>query len=226
MKKQAAEKAVEQIQDNMVVGLGTGSTAYFAIQKIGEKVAQGLDIGAVATSVHTEKLAKELGIPLLPFADVHAIDLTIDGADEVDPQFNLIKGGGGALMREKLIAYNTRHYIIIVDESKMVQQLGAFPLPVEILPFGYELTLAQLRKVCSAVQLRSTNGKTFITDNGNLIADLHLGSIADPELLDTLLHGVPGVLETGLFSHRMVSQVMIGTSGGEVKILQHPSTTS
>lgn len=220
-KKLAGEKAAEAIQDNMVLGLGTGSTAYFTIQKVGERVKQGLTISAVATSVETEKMARNLGIPIVPFSEVKAIDLTIDGADEVDPQFNLIKGGGGALMREKLIAFNSNQYIIVVDESKMVPQLGTFPLPVEILPFGHELTLFQLQKICGEVTLRKKDGENFITDNGNLIADLRLSTISDPEQLDGKLRQIPGVLETGLFFHRMVNQVMIGTAGGEVKILHH-----
>jgi ribose 5-phosphate isomerase A len=219
-KKLAGEKAAEAIRDNMIVGLGTGSTAYFTIQKVGERVKQGLNIRAVATSVQTEKMARELGISIVPFSEVQAIDLTIDGADEVDPQFNLIKGGGGALMREKLIAFNSKQYIIVVDESKMVQQMGTFPLPVEILPFGHELTIRQLQKICSEVTLRKKDVENFTTDNGNLIADLHLSSIDDTKQLDMRLRQVPGVLETGLFVHGMVNQVMIGTSGGEVKILQ------
>ena len=220
-KKMAGEKAAEAIQNNMIVGLGTGSTAYFTIQKVGERVKQGLTISAVATSIETEKMARELGIPIVPFSEVQAIDLTIDGADEVDPQFNLIKGGGGALMREKLIAYNSKQYMIVVDESKMVPQLGTFPLPVEILPFGHELTLRQLQKTCDGVSLRKKDGERFTTDNGNLIADLQLSSIDNPEQIDRRLRQIPGVLETGLFFHRMVDQVMIGTAGGDVKILHH-----
>lgn len=221
-KKIAAEKAVELVEDNMIVGLGTGSTAYFAIQKIGELVKEGLHIGAVATSMETENLAKRCGIPILPFAEIRTIDLTIDGADEVDPQLNLIKGGGGALLREKLIAFNSRQYVIVVDEGKVVERLGAFPLPVEVLPFGVELTLQQLHRICSAVQLRTKSDEIFRTDNGNLIADLQFESITDPEQLDYLLHQIPGVLETGLFSHQMVNQVMVGTATGGVKIIQHP----
>lgn len=223
LKKRAAEKAVEYIKDKMVVGLGTGSTAYWAIQKIGERVREGLQLGAVATSVETEKLASEAGIPILPFSSLKTIDLTIDGADEVDPQHNLIKGGGGALLREKLIAFNSTTYLIIVDESKLVKQLGSFPLPVEILPFGSELTVKQLQKTSKEVAIRQKEGKIFTTDNGNLIADLQLHSISDPQHLNEALLRIPGVLETGLFPGVMVSKVIVGMQSGELKILNGPT---
>ena len=143
-KRMAAEKAVEYVRDGMTVGLGTGSTAYWAIRKIGERVKEGLTIKAAATSVSSEKLARELGIPLIPFAEIEAIDLTIDGADEVDGDWNLIKGGGGALLREKIVAAASKTFIVVVDESKPVSRLGAFPLPVELVPFGHEMTLRKL----------------------------------------------------------------------------------
>ena len=139
-KRLAGEKAAEYVKDGMIVGLGTGSTAYYAIQKIGELVKQGLKIKAVATSTSSEQLARELGINLVTFAEVDSIDLTIDGADEVDPHWNLIKGGGGALLREKIVAAASKQLIVIVDESKVVAQLGKFPLPVEVVPFGFEQT--------------------------------------------------------------------------------------
>jgi ribose 5-phosphate isomerase A len=219
MKKLAAEKAVEAIKDNMIVGLGTGSTAYWAIQKIGERVKEGLQIGAVATSRNTEEMARELGIPILPFADVESIDVTIDGADEVDQQRNLIKGGGGALLREKLIAFNSKQYFIIVDETKLVDQLGRFPLPVEILPFAMELTLRQLQKKCSKVEIRQKDGKPYVTDNGNLIADVHAYPITNPMQFNEELHQIPGVLETGLFPHTWVTSVIVGTKSGEIKVM-------
>lgn len=220
MKQLAAERAVEEIRDNMIVGLGTGSTAYWAIRKIGERVKEGLRIGAVATSLQTETMAKELDIPILPFADVESIDLTIDGADEVDQQRNLIKGGGGALMREKLIAYNSKRYFIVIDQSKRVEQLGQFPLPVEILPFGWELTLRQLQKKCSQVQIRQKEGRPFVTDNGNLIADLSAFPIKDPGRFNEELHTIPGVLETCLFPHNWVTAVVVATNAGEIQMIQ------
>src|SRR5258708_15741 len=145
-KKIAAGKAVEHIRNGMTLGLGTGSTAYWAIQGIGEQVKNGLSVRAIATSMQSEALARELNIPIVPFAEIDHIDITIDGADEVDQQLNLIKGGGGALLREKIVASATKFYIIIVDESKLVVHLGKFPLPVEVTPFGWELTMRRLEE--------------------------------------------------------------------------------
>lgn len=217
-KKRAAEKAVEAIKDGMVVGLGTGTTAYWAIQKIAARITEGLRIQAVATSLETEKLAKDLGIPLVPFSAIETIDLTIDGADEVDKNKNLLKGGGGALLREKIVAYHSKQYFIVVDERKRVDQLGRFPLPLEILPFAMELTLAKLRRFGEAT-IREKGGSLYVTDNGNFIADLHFFPINDPQALDAELHQIPGVLETGLFSHALVTNVIVGTNNGEVLVL-------
>lgn len=218
MKKRAAEKAVEAIEDGMTVGLGTGSTALFAIQKIGERVREGLRIGAVATSLDTEKMARELNIPLVSFAAVSTIDISIDGADEVDKNKNLIKGGGGALLREKMVAYHSKIYLVIVDESKLVDTLGKFPLPVEVLPFAAELTLKKLQEFGEA-RIRQAEGKSFTTDNGNFIVDLDAYPITDPQNLDNRLRQIPGVLETGLFSHTLVTHVLVGTKAGEVNTL-------
>ncbi len=214
----AAESAAGWIKDGMVVGLGTGSTAYWAIQKIADRVREGLRIKAVATSVQTEKLASQQGISLVPFSKINGIDLTIDGADEVNPAGDLIKGGGGALLREKLVAYHSASYFIVVDESKLVPALGRFPLPVEVLPFGAELTLRHLEKQFGPAVLRQANGKIFLTDNGNYIADLRLYPIHDPEALNNRLHSVPGVVETGLFRNQMVTRVMVGKSDGTVEV--------
>ncbi len=216
-KKLAAEKAVEWIKDDMVVGLGTGSTAYWAIQKIGERVREGLQIRAVATSMQTEELAKEQNIPIIPFSDFQQIDVTIDGADEVDQNGYLLKGGGGALLREKIVAFHTTTYLIVVDESKMVEQLGRFPLPVEIVPFAAALTVKKLEERFGPVQIRQKNEKDFITDNGNLIADLRCFPLTDPKQMNTELHAIPGVMETGIFLKEMVSQVIIGSKEGEIK---------
>lgn len=216
-KKLAAEKAVETVKDGMTVGLGTGTTAYWAIQKIAERAKEGLRIQAVATSLDTERLAKELGIPLVSFSAVETIDLTIDGADEVDKDKNLLKGGGGALLREKIVAYHSKQYLVVVDESKRVDQLGRFPLPLEILPFAMELTLSQLRRFGEA-NMRQKDGSIFRTDNGNFIADLQCYPINDPQGLDSQLRQIPGVLETGLFSHTLVSNVIIGKKNGDVVI--------
>jgi ribose 5-phosphate isomerase A len=219
-KKAAAEKAVENIREGMIIGLGTGSTAFWAIQKIGELVRAGLDIKAVATSIQSENLARELGIPILAFSDVVSVDLTIDGADEVDRQGNLIKGGGGALLREKIIAYNSKAFHVIVDHKKMVEQLGKFPLPVEIIPFAHELTLKRLRELAATVVLRKTEDKIFITDNGNMIADGNFYPVSDPASLDARLKSIPGVAETGLFLRHMVTTITVSDDHGNINTIR------
>ncbi|MFD0679786.1 MULTISPECIES: ribose-5-phosphate isomerase RpiA [unclassified Paenibacillus] len=215
-KKLAAEKAVEFIEDGMTVGLGTGSTAYWAIQKIGERIKEGLSIQAAASSVGSEDLAKQLGIPLIPLANLDLIDITIDGADEVDNNLNLIKGGGGALLREKIIASNSKKFIVIIDESKQVDQLGRFRLPVEIVPFASNLTINKLRELECDPQVRSLNNKPYITDNGNLIIDCDFGKIPNPEALNGQINLIPGVVENGLFI-QMASLVVVGFNDGSVK---------
>ncbi|MGG1555832.1 ribose-5-phosphate isomerase RpiA [Paenibacillus ferrarius] len=215
-KKAAAELAVERsVQDGMIVGLGTGSTAYWAIQKLGELVRQGLRIQTVATSVASEELARSLGIPQLVTADITEIDVTIDGADEVDPQWNLMKGGGGALLREKIVACASRKLVIVVDEGKLVQQLGAFPLPVEIVKFGWELTLRKLRAMgCEPALRLAADGQPVVTDNGNYLLDCRFGAIAQPAELQAALQGTPGVVESGLFIG-LAREVIVGYTGGK-----------
>src|ERR1700761_1665047 len=164
-KKLAAAKAVSHIQSGMTIGLGTGSTAYWAIQGIGEQVRNGLSVRAVATSVQSDNLARALGIPMGAFAEIDHLDITIDGADEVDENLNLIKGGGGALLREKIVASATRFYIIIVDESKLVHWLGKFPLPVEVAPFGWELTSRRLQELGGHPRMRMAGADPYLTDN-------------------------------------------------------------
>lgn len=216
-KRIAAEKAVELVKEGMKIGLGTGSTAYWAIQAIGRLVKEeGLGIQAVATSVQSEQLAKEWGIPMMPFAEVDMLDLTIDGADEVDAELNLIKGGGGALLREKIVAAASKQLIIIVDESKDVQRLGKFPLPVEIVPFAYELTVKKLQQLGCELKLRLSGEELFVTDNGNYIADCEFGEITDPAALHDDLNRIPGVVDNGLFIH-MASLVIIGSADGSIR---------
>ncbi|HEV7620750.1 MAG TPA: ribose-5-phosphate isomerase RpiA [Flavisolibacter sp.] len=218
-KKIAAEKAVEKIENDMIVGLGTGSTAYWAIVKIGERIKEGLRIKAVASSVRSENLAKEAGIEIIPFNKINNIDLTIDGADEVDGEKNLIKGGGGALLREKILAFNSKQVYIIIDDSKFSDKLGKFPLPVEIIPFASNLTLNKLKDLkCNAV-IRQLDNKLYKTDNGNLIADCDFYEIADPEGLNSRIHLIPGVVETGLFPGAMVTSVIIGYENEKIDIL-------
>jgi ribose 5-phosphate isomerase A len=217
-KKLAAEKSLEFIKNGMTIGLGTGSTAYWAIQLIGERIRQGLDVKAVPTSFSTEKLARELQIPFATLSNLDHIDLTIDGADEIDSEKNLIKGGGGALLREKIVSRNSRQFIIIADESKLVNTLGEFPLPLEVLPFCSSLTLRRIMDLCETATIRRKESEIFFTDNGNYIIDCDFGAISDPASLDKELKLIPGVLETGLFV-KGESTVIIGYNNGEIRIL-------
>jgi ribose 5-phosphate isomerase A len=221
-KKTAAERAVEQIGDDMIIGLGTGSTATYAIHSIGERIKQGLKIKAVATSMASENLAREFNIPLIPLSEAESVDLAIDGADEVDAKGNLIKGGGGALLREKIVAYASRRFIVIVDSSKLTDTLGKFPLPVEVVPFAARLTMKHLRALGCEPSIRKKNATNFITENGNLVIDCGFELIADPAKLEAAIKTIPGVVETGLFLSRMVSTVMAGYENGEVRVRQVP----
>lgn len=207
-KQAVGEKAAEFVKDDMIVGLGTGSTVYYTILKLGERVKNGLRIQGVPTSKETEKLARQIGIPLVTLADVNKLDLTIDGADEVDNQFALIKGGGGALLREKIIAKASEQFIVVADSTKLVQTLGAFPLPVEVVRFGWEMTAKHMRDLGCVPRLRLLEDHTpFITDNGNYIMDCHFQEIKRPHELEVALNMIPGVVENGLFNH-MTSRVI------------------
>ncbi|GAB1805291.1 ribose-5-phosphate isomerase RpiA [Priestia megaterium] len=199
-KQAVGEKAAQFVEDGMIVGLGTGSTAYYTIVKLGERVKNGLHIKAVPTSQKTEELARKLGIPIVTLADVEYIDIAIDGADEVDSELSLIKGGGGALLREKMIAYAAKRFIVIADSKKIVKTLGAFPLPVEVIRFGWEMTAKHIRGAGCVPQLRLLDDHTpFITDNGNYILDCHFSEIENPAELEKQLTRIPGVVESGLF---------------------------
>ena len=218
-KQLTGEKSAEYVKDGMTVGLGTGSTAYWAIQALGARVKEGLSIKAIATSNESEQLAKELNIPIVSFTEVTHLDVTIDGADEVDKHFNLIKGGGGALLREKIVAFGTKHYITIVDESKCVETLGKFSLPVEVVQFGYEWTFNDLKSLGCTPVLRKKNDAVFITDNGNYIADCAFGTIKDPVQLNEYLNQIPGVVENGLFINR-TNTLIVGHANGEVNVIK------
>lgn len=215
LKKIAAERAAEYIQDGMKVGLGTGSTAYFAICRLGERVREGLQIQAVATSEASDKLAREWGIPIIPFDQIGRLDITIDGADEVDPDFNLIKGGGGALLREKIVAANSDKLIIVADGSKAVQQLGQFPLPVEVVPFASEWTFQALEKLGCRPEWRMNEYERYLTDNGNLIADCRMESIVNAAELNVQLNMLPGVVDNGLFVD-MADTVILAKDDGSI----------
>ena len=215
-KQAAAYKAVAHIKNGMIVGLGTGSTAFWAIQYLAEKVQQGLRITAIATSAETEKIARECGIAVAELDTVDHIDIDIDGADELDGEMNLIKGGGGALLREKIVAAASREFIVIADDSKRVEILGKFPLPVEIVSFGWRHTAAKLVALGCHTSLRQRDAKTFITDNGNYILDCHFSSIPDPSALEQQINNIPGVVESGLFV-KMAGRVIVGYSDGTAK---------
>jgi ribose 5-phosphate isomerase A len=217
-KKLAAEKAVEFVEDGMIIGLGTGSTAYWAIQKIAQRINEGLRIQAVASSRNSEDLANKLGIPLVPFSDIDIIDITIDGADEVDNDLNLIKGGGGALLREKILAMNSKKFIVIIDESKRVENLGHFPLPVEIVKFASNFTISKLRELKCDLRVRMINDKEYITDNGNLIVDCNFEKILEPIELNKHINLIPGVVDNGLFTQMAIS-VVVGYNNGITKII-------
>jgi len=214
-KKNAGYRAAEYVEDGMVVGLGTGSTAKYAIEKIGQrKREEDLDIVGIPTSVETEERAKKAGIELVELDQADKIDLTIDGADEVDPEMNLIKGGGGALLREKIIAHNSRNYIVIVDPSKMVDHLGeSFDLPVETLSLWQKGISGQIEKLGCEAELRRVDGSIYKTDNGNNILDCKFGEIKDPKGLSKKLNSIPGVIENGLFLD-LVDKIIIGNEKG------------
>ena len=210
LKQLAAEQAVEAVASGMVVGLGTGSTIYYALLKLGEKVRNGLDIIGIPTSKQTEEIATQQGIPLSTLGEHPAIDLTIDGADEVNPTLDLIKGAGGALVREKIIAHASKRLVIIVDEGKLVEQLGSnFPVPVEIVPFGWGSTQIALNQICQDSILR----RDFVSDNGNYILDCTFDGISDPVATELAINNLPGVVENGLFINR-TDQVIIGAASG------------
>ena len=214
MKKQAAEKAVQYIEKGMTVGLGTGSTVEFAVKKLGELVKNGLDIKGIPTSLKTKRLATELKIPLIELDDRTEIDITIDGADEVDSNLNLIKGGGGALTREKIIAYHSKKVIIIVDETKIVKGLGCDSfLPVEVTKFGWLATKKALEELGCTGELRKIMDEAFITDNQNYIIDCDFGKITEPEALEKEINNIPGVLENGLFIG-LADEVIVGSKQG------------
>lgn len=221
-KQLAGERAADYVEDGMVVGLGTGSTVYYTIKRLGEMVANGLQIVGVATSVQTEDLAKELSIPLSTLDEQPEIDLTIDGADEVDPNLNLIKGLGGALLREKIVAIASKREIIVVDEGKDVDILGTrSPLPVEIVRFGFKKTIASLSALGCSPTLRERDGRAFVTDNNNYIVDCRFDRISDPVTLERDINSIVGVVENGLFIG-LTDTVVIGRQD-DVEVRDLPS---
>ncbi|MCJ8322724.1 MAG: ribose-5-phosphate isomerase RpiA [Rhizobiales bacterium] len=206
LKQQAAEAALDYVKDGMKLGLGTGSTAVYFIKGLGEMVANGLNVICVPTSIASHELAKSLNIPLTTLDETPKLDLVVDGADELDAELNLIKGGGAALLREKIVAAASAKMVVIADDSKLVAPLGAYPLPVEVIPFGAAATVELMHKAIKdagstgAVTLRNNaDGTPLITDGGHYIYDCALGSIANPKQLALNLNVIPGVVEHGLF---------------------------
>ncbi len=226
-KRAAAARAVEFVSAGMRLGLGTGSTAKHFVELVGERVRAGLDVVAVPTSEVTRADAERCGIRLTTLDETPELDLTVDGADEVAPDLSLIKGGGGALLREKIVAAASTRMIVIADQSKWVAKLGRFPLPIEVTPFGFSATLRALAKVLGAtghsgpLTLRQgKNGHAFVTDGGHWIVDAALDRIDDPKAMAHALSGVPGVMEHGLFVDLAHTVILGGPDG--VKIIDRP----
>jgi ribose 5-phosphate isomerase A len=217
----AAQASIEFVRDGYVVGLGTGSTATLAIRLLGERVKAGLKIRAIPTSAKSGELAASLGIPLTTFEEVQQIDVTIDGADEVDSQLQLIKGGGGALLREKIVASASRQLVIIADSTKQVAMLGKFPVPVEVIGFAQALVQKKLEDSGARVSVRLlADGQPFLTDEGHHILDCHYDQIADPKALARLLSDMPGIVEHGLFIN--MANVVLIAKDGEITELRRP----
>ena len=222
MKKGAGYLAAEWVQEKSTVGIGTGSTVHYFIKRLGQRCRGGLKIQAICSSVHSYELAKAEGIPLIDSDTVTSVDLTVDGADEIDHSYRMIKGGGGALLREKILAYASKRMVVVVDETKWVDRLGKRKLPVELLPFAFQLTIQQMKKKGFEGTIRKTKeGAIYYTDNGNMIYDITLKSpsSSSPEEENKKLIAIPGVVETGFFFHA-ATDLLIGHQGGTVKHIE------
>ena len=225
LKRQAAARALEEVRDGMQLGLGTGSTAKHFVELLGERVRAGLKVIGVPTSEATRADAERVGVPLTTLDDIDHLDLTVDGADEIDPAFNLIKGGGGELLREKIVAAASDRMIVIADDSKWVTTLGRFPLPVEVIPFGFGATRRAIEKAFADCDVsgqmavrKAKDGHVFVTDGGHWIVDAHLGRIEDPPRLAKALSTIPGVVEHGLFIGLASTAVLAG--GGGIRVIE------
>ncbi len=219
VKKIAAVHALKYVQPGITLGIGTGSTVYWFIKALAERVQEGFLCKCVPTSTATDILAKQLGITMVTLNDVNKIDLTIDGADEIDPHLNLIKGGGGALLQEKMVAAASKELIIIADNSKYVKQLGAFPLPVEVIPYGWKQVQQHIQSQYKIeTSLRIKNEKVFVTDHGHNILDCYFKQIDKPETLAVNLNTVPGVVENGLFIN-MAKKAIVANDDGSVQTI-------
>lgn len=217
-KERAAVSGARLVRDGQVVGLGTGSTAQYAIRELAKRIKdEGLEIIGIPTSEATEKMARKLGISISTLQEHDVVDIDIDGADQVSDGCDLIKGGGGAHFREKMVALASRRFVVIVDESKLSMRLG-MPVPVEVLPFSWSHTESRLRKIGGKPSLRREDGAPFVTDNGNYILDVGFGVIDAPKKLEVEINSVPGVLENGIFAS-IASEVHVGSAKG-VKIIK------
>jgi ribose 5-phosphate isomerase A len=215
-KQLAADYSVNFIEDGMIVGLGTGSTVALMLQRLAERIKAGLNITAVSTSQATTKLASSLGVKVIKLSEVDQIDVTIDGADEVDESLNGIKGGGGALLHEKIIASNSKKNIWIVDSTKLVKTLGKFPLPVEVVKLGYTHLCVKFESIGLRPIIRMIGNKPFITDDNNYIVDIKIENIPEPAALDIRLKSFAGVVETGLFYG--IADTVVAGVGSKIKI--------
>ncbi len=223
LKRLAALEALKEVRSGMRLGLGTGSTAIELVRALGEMVAGGLDVVGVPTSERTAELARSLSIPLSTLDETPELDIAIDGADEIGPDLALVKGGGGALLREKITATATKRFVVIADATKMVDCLGRFPLPIEVVPFGLTVTLRQIREVAGALGLSGTlemraaaGGGHYVTDGGHFIVDAHFGRIPRPGDLGPALAAVPGVVEHGLFLGMADIAYVAGSTGVQI----------
>lgn len=229
LKQKAAEMALESVRPGMKLGLGTGSTAAFFVKALGMRVQQGLSVRCVATSAATAQLAQSCGITIEDLNDLLCLDLTVDGTDEIDPEFRLIKGGGGALLREKIVANASQQMIVIADQTKKVDMLGQFPLPIEVVPFAAQSTLERVRVGLSALGLegplawrKTPDGEVYRTDSGNIIVDAKLERILDPERLEATLNLIPGIVECGLFLG-IATDAFIASPDGVEKLIRQTS---
>jgi ribose 5-phosphate isomerase A len=220
IKKKVGVYAADLVKQGMIIGIGSGTTVYWFIEELGKRVKQGLEIIAVPTSMETARLVAKAGISVSDLDDIDKLVLTIDGADEIDPYGRLIKGGGGALLQEKIVAAASEELVIIADSSKLVQQLGKFPLPVEVIPFGHRQVEQAIiaAGACKKVSLRKKNNEVFVTDHGHFILDCDCEKIADASALNTFLHLIPGVVETGLFIN-MANKAVIGYYDGNLELI-------
>lgn len=239
-KQAAGRQAIETyVRDGMKLGLGSGTTSHWFVRQLGDAVSRGLDVVGVPTSTSTRDLAQEVGVPLTTLADVERLDLTIDGADEIDNDGAMIKGGGACLLWERIVADASDRMVAVVDDSKVVATLGAFPLPIEVVPYGWQSTRRSVARLLehlgypdARLPLRTRDGEPVVTDSGNYLLDAHLVSIRDPGALDGRLNWIPGVVENGMFTG-IADEMVIGSADGECEIRDvsaapsaRPSTTT